>query len=223
MAQSLFQYGEIRTTLTKAKELRPFAERMITLARKGTLQSRQRLIAALGDRAVIDREQQEKYDQMSDAQRQKVLRARSGRRHRAGVVPAAYNKKKIPFVAQSVIHKLITDIAPRYADRPGGYTRIIRLGTRRIGDNSDLAVLQLVGDEEGPATSERRKTMSRRKEMAVNRRRRLEAKRPRRKSRASGAKRTDAKKPDAEPQSAPAESEAQAPPDAGAGAGESSE
>jgi len=182
MAQSLFQYGQIETTLTKAKEVRPFVERLITLARKGTLQSRQRVVAILNDRAVLSKEQQEEYDAMSDARRHKVLRARSGRRHRAGQVPASYNKKKIPFVAHSVVHRLINEIAPRYEDRPGGYTRIIRLAKRRIGDNSDLALLQLVGEEE-PAKEQGKKTVGKRRQKALDRIRHLEGKGDRRKGR----------------------------------------
>jgi len=168
MAQSLFQYGQIETTLVKAKEIRPYVERLITLARKGTLQSRQRLIALLGDRSVLSKEEQEKYDGMSAAQRRKVLTARSGRRHRAGKVPASYNKKKISFVAQSVVHKLITDVAPKFADRPGGYTRIIRLPKRRIGDAGDLAILQLLG-EEGEKPKGVKKTVGQRRQKALDR------------------------------------------------------
>ncbi|MFO0974347.1 MAG: 50S ribosomal protein L17 [Phycisphaerae bacterium] len=155
LAQSLFEHGQITTTLIKAKEVRGFVEKLITLARKGaagdklvSLRARQRIAAALGDRAVIPADQQEKYEGMSSAHRTRVLRARSGRRHRTGTIPAAYNKKKIPFVATSIVHRLMTDIAPRYADRPGGYTRIIRLAKRRIGDMGELAILQLVGEEE---------------------------------------------------------------------------
>ncbi len=182
MAQSLFQYGQIETTLTKAKEVRPFVERLITLARRGTLQSRQRVEALLNDRAVLSKEQQEEYDAMPDARRHKVLRARSGRRHRAGKVPASYNKKKIPFVATSIVHRLINEIAPRYEDRPGGYTRIIRLAKRRIGDNSDLALLQLVGEEE-PAKEQGKKTIGQRRQKTLDRIRHLEGKGDRRKSR----------------------------------------
>lgn len=183
MAQSLFQHGQIETTLTKAKEIRPFVERLITLARRGDLQSRRRLEAELGDRGMIDKDQLEAYEAMSDAQRRKVRVAPTGRRHRTGAVPAAYNKKKIPFVARSVIHKLMTEIAPRYQDRPGGYTRIIRLAKRRIGDNSDLAILQLVGEEkESAGTGKRKSSPSRRRVMALNRIRQLEIKDPRRKA-----------------------------------------
>ncbi|MCK6454947.1 MAG: 50S ribosomal protein L17 [Phycisphaerae bacterium] len=162
LAQSLIEHGQIETTLPKAKELRRFVERLITVARRGDLRSRQRVLSILGDRAVIPGDQQERYESMSSTQRAKVLVARSGRRHRTGAVPAAYNKKKIPFVATSVVHKLMTEIAPRYKDRPGGYTRIIRLAKRRIGDNSSLAILQLVGDEEKPDANVR-KVVGRRK------------------------------------------------------------
>lgn len=194
MAQSLFQYGQIETTLVKAKELRPFVERLVTLARRRTLQARQRLVAELGDRAVIEKDQQEAYDAMSDAQRQKVLFSRSGRRHRIGNVPAAYNKKKISFVAQSVVNKLIEEIAPRFSDRNGGYTRIIRLAKRRIGDNGDLAILQLVESSEPAAAGERRKTVGRRREVTQNRIRRLEGKGAGRKSRPSGTKKAETPK-----------------------------
>ena len=188
MAQSLFQYGEVRTTIQKAKAVRPFVERLVTLARKGTLQSRQRVTALMGDRSILNREEEEKYADMSDAQRQKVMTARSGRRHRAGRVPAGYNKKKIPFVAQSIVHKLMNEIAPIYKDRPGGYTRIIRLADRRIGDNSDLAILQLVGSEEEGTSSEKggKKTVGLRRQRTLDRVRFLEGKGRRRSSKRGG-------------------------------------
>ncbi len=188
MAQSLFQHGQIETTLIKAKEIRPFVERLITLARRGTLQSRQRIISLLNDRSVIGKDEQEKYDAMSAAQRRKVLVNRSGRRHRAGKVPASYNKKTISFVAKSVIHMLITEIAPKYAGRPGGYTRIIRLPKRRIGDNSDLALLQLVGHDEEPPKAGGKKVVGRRRQKAADRVRILEGKSPQRRTRGSQSK-----------------------------------
>lgn len=187
LAQSLFQFGQIETTLTKAKDVRPFVERLITMARKNTLQSRQRVISMLGDRAVISKDQQEQYDAMNEAQRLKVRRARSGRRHRAGKVPASYNKKKIPFVAQAVVHKLIAEIAPRYRDRPGGYTRIIALSKRRIGDNSDLALLQLVGEEEAKP-EQGKKTVGLRRQKTLGRIRFLEGKGDQRKGRRRAGK-----------------------------------
>ena len=150
MAQSLFEHGQIRTTLPKAKDLRPFVERLITLARTargGSLAARQRLTALMGDRAIIPAEHQEAYEDMSDAARAKVLRSRSGRRYRLGEAKAGQK-----FTAVSVVHQLINDIAPRFEDRPGGYTRVIRLGTCSKGSSSPMAVLQLVGEEESPGT-----------------------------------------------------------------------
>ena len=91
MAQSLFEHGQITTTLVKAKDLRPWAEKMITLARKahqGALAARQRLMSLLGDRAIIPEEFRGEYEKMSDAARSRVLRYRSGRRHRTGQAKA---------------------------------------------------------------------------------------------------------------------------------------
>lgn len=187
MAQSLFQHGEITTTLIKAKEVRPFVERLITLAREGTLRSRQRVVALLGDRAALSKEEQEQYDPMSYAQRHRVLVSRSGRRHRTGKVPASYNKKKYPFVARSVVNRLFEDIAPKFKDRPGGYTRIIRLAERRIGDAGDLAMLQLVGNEIAPTESSK-KTSIRRRQKTGDRIRYLEGKESKKKTRPSGKK-----------------------------------
>jgi large subunit ribosomal protein L17 len=150
MAQSLFEHGQIRTTLPKAKDLRPFVERLITLARtarQGSLAARQRLTALLGDRAIIPADHRETYEDMSDARRAKVMRSRSGRRYRHGQAKAGQS-----FTAMSVVHHLINNVAPRFDDRAGGYTRVIRLGTSAKGDNSPLAVLQLVGEEESPGT-----------------------------------------------------------------------
>lgn len=176
MAQSLFQYGQIETTLIKAKEVRPFVERLITLARRNTLASRQRILSMLNDRACILPEQQEAYEAMSYADRERVLRARTGRRHRTGAVPASYNKNKFTFVATSVVHRLVTDIAPKFADRPGGYTRIVRLAKRRVGDGTDLALLQLVGfDDQKP--SDLKKVVGSRRRKTAERKRALEGKR----------------------------------------------
>lgn len=199
LAQSLFQHGEIRTTWEKAKEVRPFVEKLITLARTNTLRARQRIEAALTDRSLIPADQQEAYDNMSDAQRHRVLFARTGRRHRAGNVPASYNKKKVPFVATSVIHKLFADIAPRYVDRPGGYTRIVRLAKRRVGDDGRMAILQLVGSEEAPAGGLKKAAPGRRRRRADARRAFAEGKlspRSKAKADAPAAKADTAAKPE---------------------------
>jgi len=150
MAQSLIEHGELRTTLPKAKELRRFADRLVTLAVDGSLAARQRAIAMLNDRAIIAKDHQADYDGLSDAKRHQVLRSRSGRRHRISTT-----KPGVKFTAESVIHKLFADIGPRMKKRAesrgfGGYTRIIKLADRRLGDGGQLAILQLVGDDDKP-------------------------------------------------------------------------
>ena len=112
LVASLFEHETISTTIQKAKEVKPFAEKLITLAKQGTLSARRRAIALLGNRNIIAFEEGN-----------------------------AVSKG-------TVIGKLFSDIGPRYLDRQGGYTRIIRLSMRRLGDNGQLALLQLVGKEE---------------------------------------------------------------------------
>ena len=93
LVTSLFRHGRIQTTTAKAKELRPFAERLITLARRGDVHARR-----LAGRKISDRQ---------------------------------------------VLGKLFDDIAPRYAERPGGYTRILKLGNRK-GDAAEMSLIELV-------------------------------------------------------------------------------
>lgn len=129
MVASLIQYETISTTIEKAKEVKSFAEKLITLAKKGTLAARRRAIAMLGNRQIIDYE---------DAK---------------------------PVKKGTIIGKLFSELGPRYLDRPGGYTRIVRLSLRRLGDNGQLALLQLVGKEETAEkeTKAARKKRSRKK------------------------------------------------------------
>ncbi len=156
LAQSLFEHGQVKTTVPKAKDLRPFCERLITMAIRvrqrqaagdvaGALTARRCIHKLLGDRGIIPKEHREAYNGMSDAARAQTMRMASGRRHRTGDP-----KGRLAFTAESVTHRLIEKIAPRFEDRPGGYTRLIRLAERRVGDASFLAIVQLVGDEEGP-------------------------------------------------------------------------
>src|SRR6266403_2865629 len=106
MAGSLLKHEQIKTTLPKAKDLRPIVERLITLGKHGGLANRRRAIAALQDAGLAD--------------------------------------------------KLMTTLAQRYANRAGGYTRIIKAGYR-YGDNAAMAVIELVdrdpeakGKDSGP-------------------------------------------------------------------------
>lgn len=103
MVTSFLDKERIRTTLPRAKELRPIAERMITLGKQGTLHARRRALAFIKDPRVVQ--------------------------------------------------KLFSTIAPRYADRHGGYTRIIKLGFRP-GDGAQMAILQLFGSDYKPPKTE---------------------------------------------------------------------
>jgi len=125
MVQSLFEHGKIRTTLPKAKEVRGFAEKLITLARTNTLNSRRKVISMMRDRRLVDAEQE--------------------------------------FTGQSIVQKLFTDVAPKFADRRGGYTRIIKLSDYRIGDAGSLVLLQLLTEESAPKGTARRSAGLRRK------------------------------------------------------------
>jgi len=179
LSQNLIEHGQITTTLPKAKALRPFIERLVTLAveaRKlaaandtaGALGARRTIHKLLGDRGLIPKDHRDSYAGMRDTHRAKTTRMLSGRRYRTGEP-----KGRLAFTAESVTHRLIETVAPRYKDRPGGYTRLVRLPSRRIGDCSPLAVLQLVGDEEAPVSltkpgrSARRRRADARYSMAV--------------------------------------------------------
>jgi len=166
LVQSLIEHGEVRTTLTKAKDIRGFAERLVTLAIDGSLAARQRAIALLNDRGIIAKDHQADYDQMSDAKRHQVLRSRSGRRHRSSTT-----KPGVKFTAESVIHKLFSDIGPRMKKRSesrggGGYTRVIKLADHRLGDATQLAIVQLVGEEDKPRPKGSAKTDRKRRAKA---------------------------------------------------------
>lgn len=148
LAQSLFEHGEVRTTVPKAKDLRPFAERLITLAKRalsGNLTARRRIHQLMGDRQMIPAEHREAYAVLSDAKRRQVRIARSGRLFRTGAARGGAG-----FTAEMISHRLITSVAARYADREGGYTRLIPLSDCRLGDKARLAIVQLVGGETAP-------------------------------------------------------------------------
>jgi len=96
LAGALIEHGRIRTTVTKAKAVKPLAEQMITLGRRGDLHARRQATSFLRSRDVV--------------------------------------------------HKLFAEVAPLFKDRPGGYTRIIKIGPR-AGDAAEMAYLELVDDE----------------------------------------------------------------------------
>jgi large subunit ribosomal protein L17 len=142
LAAGLFEHGQIETTLPKAKAVQPFIEKLITTAKKSTgLAGRRQLESRLTDRKVFtwladpnvpDSKKVNAYFDLPDEDTIEF--------NRYGEV------RKAPRLVQHLIER----IAPMFEDRDGGYTRIIKLGKHRLGDGTDLVLLQLVGKEEGP-------------------------------------------------------------------------
>ncbi|MFF0863282.1 50S ribosomal protein L17 [Nonomuraea sp. NPDC003560] len=104
LATDLFRHGKIRTTVAKAKRLRPLAERLITKAKKGDIHNRRQVLTVVKDKGVV--------------------------------------------------HHLFTEIAVTFAERPGGYTRITKVGARK-GDNAPMAVIELVSEPLNGVTTRR--------------------------------------------------------------------
>jgi large subunit ribosomal protein L17 len=115
LSMALIRHERIITTVEKAKELRPFVERLITLAKRGTLHARRLVLARLGPPS------------------------------KAEVKPDGDPEKAD---TRHVIVKLFKEIAPRFADRPGGYTRIIKRHERRLGDAGKTAFIELLKEGE---------------------------------------------------------------------------
>ena len=116
LAGALIEHGRIKTTAAKAKEVKPIAEQMITLGRRGDLHARRQAMAYLR--------------------------------------------------SQEVVHKLFAEVAPRFKTRPGGYSRIVRIGPR-LGDAAEMAYLELVDfspEEQAEEKAERRRLRLRRRQ-----------------------------------------------------------
>lgn len=120
MLKALIIHERIETTIPKAKELRRFADQMITLAKQNTLASRRRAIA----------------DMMV---RFNTLTSKEARQAKAGDT-SAYNDDR------KVIEKLFGTLGPRFLERNGGYTRIIRFADRRVGDNSQKCYIEYLSE-----------------------------------------------------------------------------
>ena len=113
LATALFEHGRITTTETKARRLRPVAEKLITKAKRGDLHNRREVLKTIRDK--------------------------------------------------SVVHTLFTEIAPSFAERPGGYTRITKIGPRK-GDNAPMAVIELVTEEYKPKAKSAKPTREKKAE-----------------------------------------------------------
>ncbi|QSR29777.1 50S ribosomal protein L17 [Nocardioides sp. S5] len=107
LATALFEHGRITTTETRARLLRPVAEKLITKAKRGDLHNRREVLKTVRDK--------------------------------------------------SVVHTLFTEIAPTFAERPGGYTRITKIGPRK-GDNAPMAIIELVTEAYSPKAPSTKKT-----------------------------------------------------------------
>ena len=109
LATALFEHGKITTTEAKARRLRPYAEQLITKAKKGDLHNRRQIMKVIRDK--------------------------------------------------SVVHQLVTEIGPHFADRNGGYTRITKTLPRR-GDNAPMAVIELVKEKTVTSEADRARRVS---------------------------------------------------------------
>jgi len=105
LASALFEHGKITTTEARARRLRPYAEKLITFAKRGDMHARRQVLTVVPDKGIV--------------------------------------------------HNLFTEIGPSFADRPGGYTRITKLGPRK-GDAAPMAVIELVREEVSGARPRRR-------------------------------------------------------------------
>lgn len=162
LAAGLFEHGQIETTLPKAKAVQPFVEKIITLAKQNTFKARRQIEAKINDRKihvwvadpnVPDSAKDNDYFDLPDA----------------GDIE--FNRYGEVRKAPRLVQHIMTEVAPKFSDRDGGYTRIVRTGRHRLGDGSDLVLLQLVGEEEGPqiggGTSTRRQRANNRAAFAA--------------------------------------------------------
>ena len=168
LAAGLFEHGQITTTIPKAKAVQPMVEKIITKAKRGDLHARRQVISMLGgDRKAFDWLHLPKQPTDDERDRHDELRERAegyfDLPESDEVERDRYGKLR---KAPKLVKHIFENVAPRFEDRAGGYTRIIKLGYTRIGDGAELCVLQLVGNEEGPEiggrVSTRRRTADKR-------------------------------------------------------------
>ena len=130
LSRALITHESIRTTVPKAKELRPFVEKLITLAKK----------AHLADDGTP-------AGKIKSLHYRRQAMAGLGPTHGTGVYDRE-NNAATEKTADTVLKKLFSVIGPRFKDRPGGYTRILKLSVRRLGDAGEIAMIELLKEGE---------------------------------------------------------------------------
>ncbi len=162
LAAGLFEHGQIETTLPKAKAVQPFVEKIITIAKRGDLNARRRIEQLINDRKIHSWVAD---PNVPDAAKQNAffeLPAESD---------IEFNRYGDVRKAPRLVHHIMTQVASKFTDRDGGYTRIVKIAKHRLGDGTDLVILQLVGEEEGPqiggGDSRRRTQKQRRRDFAA--------------------------------------------------------
>src|SRR6185295_1969963 len=152
IAYGLFEHGQVVTTIPKAKAVQPMVEKIVTLAKRGDIHSRRLVVSKLGgDRNAFDWLYVAKGAEDKEKDRVNKLRDHASKffdlPDGAGVERNRYGELR---KAPKLVKHIFEHVAPRFRDRPGGYTRIVKLGKHRLGDASELVVIQFVGAEEGP-------------------------------------------------------------------------
>jgi large subunit ribosomal protein L17 len=152
IAAGLFEHGQITTTIPRAKAVQPFVEKIVTLAKRGDIHSRRLVAAKMGrDRKAFEWLYTAK--DADDAERAAVQRV-ADRAQAFFNIPDASTVERNRYgeirKAPRLVKHIFENVAPRFKDRPGGYTRIVKLGRFRVGDGGELCVIQFVGAEEGP-------------------------------------------------------------------------
>lgn len=123
MATSLFLHGSIRTTTPRARELRRYAERLLSIGKRAP---------SVADLATLS------GAELAQAQADRV---------------AAIRRLSSVLQDSAAVEKVMGEYAERFRTRPGGYTRVVKLARKRPGDNADMAIVQLVEAYEAPAAA----------------------------------------------------------------------